>query len=234
LAVYFEVEAVVQLLLTIDKVDADSKDSYGRTPLSWAASHGHDATVQLLLDTGKVDPDSRCYQTLLVRDENEPAVVYVDDIAKDSVTPLLMAALSGHGNVVKLLLATNSVDLNFKDGNGDTPLSWAAENGQEAVVKLLLVKDNIDLEAEDSVGWTPLSLAAANGNTAIVKLLLEKGAKLECKTKNGRTPLSWAASYRHEATVKLLLENGADIAAADPDRWKLEGLTSQPPTPITG
>jgi len=42
--------------------------------------------------------------------------------------------------VVKLLLAENSVDPDFKDNNGRTPLSYAASNGQEAVVKLLLEK----------------------------------------------------------------------------------------------
>jgi ankyrin repeat protein len=41
--------------------------------------------------------------------------------------------------VVKLLLVTDKVDVDFKDTEcGRTPLSWAAEGGHEAVVKLLL------------------------------------------------------------------------------------------------
>jgi ankyrin repeat protein len=32
-------------------VDVESKDYYGRTPLSWAAEYGHKAVVKL--DTGK-------------------------------------------------------------------------------------------------------------------------------------------------------------------------------------
>jgi len=40
------------MLLDIGKVDADSKDNGGRTPLSYAAEN-----VQILLDTGKVDVD---------------------------------------------------------------------------------------------------------------------------------------------------------------------------------
>jgi Ankyrin repeats (3 copies) len=45
-------EAVVKLLLAIEKVDVDLKDSRGRTPLSWAARGGHKAVVTLLLDRG--------------------------------------------------------------------------------------------------------------------------------------------------------------------------------------
>jgi ankyrin repeat protein len=37
----------VQLLLATGKVDVDSKDITGHTPLSWAAKVGHEAVVQL-------------------------------------------------------------------------------------------------------------------------------------------------------------------------------------------
>jgi ankyrin repeat protein len=33
-------EAVVKLLLDMGKVDVDAKDSFGQTPLSWAAEKG--------------------------------------------------------------------------------------------------------------------------------------------------------------------------------------------------
>jgi ankyrin repeat protein len=37
------------VLLILEKaVDLDSKDNYGRTPLSWAAWNGHEAVVKLL------------------------------------------------------------------------------------------------------------------------------------------------------------------------------------------
>jgi ankyrin repeat protein len=39
---------VVKLLLAQDGVDPDSKDTSGRTPLSWAAENGHEAVVKLL------------------------------------------------------------------------------------------------------------------------------------------------------------------------------------------
>lgn len=46
-------------LVHADKVDADSKDKYGRTPLSWAATTGHETVVKVLLEAGKIDADSK-------------------------------------------------------------------------------------------------------------------------------------------------------------------------------
>ena len=43
---------IVWLLLEREGVDADSKDSNGRTPLSWAAENGREAVVKLLLEKG--------------------------------------------------------------------------------------------------------------------------------------------------------------------------------------
>jgi Ankyrin repeats (3 copies) len=116
LAAYFGLTDVLKLLLATGKVDVDSKDTYGRTPLSWAAGCGHEAVVTLLLATGKVDVDSK------------------DTYGQ---TPLSWAAERGHEAVVTLLLATGKVDVDSKDTDGRTPLSWAAANEHEVVVKLL-------------------------------------------------------------------------------------------------
>jgi len=71
--------------LSTGKVEVDSKDEYGRTPLSWATSNGHEAIVELLLSTGKVEVDSK---------------------NKDDQTPLSEAASNGHEAIVKLLKST--------------------------------------------------------------------------------------------------------------------------------
>ena len=75
-------DAVVKLLLETGKVNADSKDGSGWTPLWWAAENGHEAVVKLLLEAGKVDADSK------------------DRYGR---TPLWWAAEKGHEAVVKLL-----------------------------------------------------------------------------------------------------------------------------------
>lgn len=76
-------------------------------------------------------------------------------------TPLSLAAENGHEMVVKLLLATDGVDLESADDTGETPLTWAAGAGQVEVVKLLL-EHGADPGA-DPVTWdsrTPLSWAS--------------------------------------------------------------------------
>lgn len=42
------IQLLEALLLAQDDVEADSRDEYGRTPLSWAAANGHEAVVRLL------------------------------------------------------------------------------------------------------------------------------------------------------------------------------------------
>ncbi|KAI9781186.1 MAG: hypothetical protein M1839_006294 [Geoglossum umbratile] len=121
-------------------------------------------------------------------------------------TPLSWAAEKGHEAVVKLLLATEKVDLDSKDSYGQTPLSWAAEKGHETVVKLLLATEKVDLDSKDSCRRTPLLWAAENGHETVVKLLLAtEKVDLDSKDSNGQTPLLWAAGNGHEAVVKLLL-----------------------------
>jgi ankyrin repeat protein len=50
---------VVRLLVERDDVEVDSKDDYGRTPLSWAAERGHKAVVQLLVERVDVEVNSK-------------------------------------------------------------------------------------------------------------------------------------------------------------------------------
>ncbi|CZR69583.1 uncharacterized protein PAC_19483 [Phialocephala subalpina] len=59
LAAYFGVDEAVQFLIGSDSPDPE--DSYGRTPLSWAAGSGHEAVVKQLLDKG-AGPRTRCRQ----------------------------------------------------------------------------------------------------------------------------------------------------------------------------
>ena len=86
LSARFGLVSLSRILLTVDCKEsstcADPKDSYGRTPLSWAAQNGHKVVVKLLLETGKADVESK---------------------GNDGWTALSRAASNGHEAIVNLL-----------------------------------------------------------------------------------------------------------------------------------
>ena len=84
-------------------------------------------------------------------------------------TPLLFAALHGHADVTKQLIAARcNVDLQDKDGF--TPLHFAAYTGHAAVTKkLLAARCNVDLQAYD--GATALHFAEGQGHAGIATLI---------------------------------------------------------------
>ncbi|KAH8762780.1 ankyrin repeat-containing domain protein [Hyaloscypha finlandica] len=135
----------------------------------------------------------------------------------DSLNSAILTSASENGQeaVVKLLLATGGVEVNWKGNDGGwTPLLRAAKNGHYAVVYWLL-ENGAELESKDMNGQTSLSWAAKNGHYNVTWLLLEKGADLESKDKSRRKPLSFAAENGHEDVVKLLLENAAELKTKD-------------------
>ncbi|KAH0528099.1 hypothetical protein TsFJ059_003003 [Trichoderma semiorbis] len=203
LAAYFGVETAVGHFLRKGD-NPDLKDTYGRTPLSWAAENGHVAVVALLLKTGQVDAGSE---------------------DKWNQTPLLYASANNHEGIVELLLE-NGVNVDSKNidmdadskiigaYSGRTPLLYASANGYVAIVKLLLEK-GASIDTRDMDGKTPLAFAAEGGHEGTVQLLLDNGADINIQDNNGWTPLSWAVSNGHEALVRLLLNRGATIQPDD-------------------
>ncbi|KAH0555888.1 hypothetical protein GP486_006166 [Trichoglossum hirsutum] len=224
LAAYFGVEEAVRALLQ-KKVEADAKDTYDQTPLSWAARNGHDAVVKVLLENG-ADPGSKDTQygrtPLLwaIKSKHEAATkLLLEKEAnpgsrdKDGWTPLLYAASYGYEAAVELLLEKGA-DIETVCNHGRTALHLATQQGQEEMAKLLLGK-GANIAATDNDGQTTLHLATWQGYEKTVRLLLEKGANIAAKDYKGRTTLHWAALRTHEKVTKLLLERGADIAATD-------------------
>ncbi|KAI9684320.1 MAG: hypothetical protein M1822_005793 [Bathelium mastoideum] len=228
LAARYGLNHIIEMLLEQNyrsgNMNIDSKDSYGLTPLSWAATGGHKAVILLLLATGKTEIETRDnngWTPLFLAANNGHAAVVelllatgkVDLGAKDvqdGGTLLSQAAWAGHETVVRLLFATGKFDIDAKNRKGRTPLWLAANNGYEAVVRLLLIIGKVNVDVKDSDGQTALWGATKGGHEAVVQLLLATD-KVDVNAKDtryGRTPLWCAAEEGHEAIVELLLATG--------------------------
>ncbi|KEZ41456.1 Uncharacterized protein SAPIO_CDS7594 [Scedosporium apiospermum] len=171
-----------------------------QVPHRLAAFYGHTPAINVLLGIGE-----------------ETNVNEGDNIG---LSPLDRAALLGHADVARALIATGRVTINAQYPNpedalpvvcgmrsfeGFTALHFAVLLGRTAVVDVLLEAGGADVNLKAKNGWTPLSLAARKGHTNIAWILLGiDGIDVNAPDQDGFTPLSWAASCGHFAMVQML------------------------------
>lgn len=216
--------------------------AWGRTPLHWATSGGHEAIVELLLARG--------------------ASIHAAD--HWGCTSLHLAAELGRSNLVTLLVETGA-DIHATLKNGKTVLHLAAQNGNVDIVDAML-RDKADLDVfacaslglDDHIkrmlkqdpylikarlpfGATPLHMAAEDGQFGMAEYLVDQGADLDLvsaaelgwtdevksileaqpRDVNARsgsfgfTALHSATSKGHRELARLLLIKGAEVNATD-------------------
>jgi ankyrin repeat protein len=64
-------------------------------------------------------------------------------------TPSSGSKDDGHLDIVKVLLATEGIDVNVKEKDGQTPLHMVVRNGYLDIVKALLATEGVDVNAEE-------------------------------------------------------------------------------------
>ncbi|CUS07982.1 unnamed protein product [Tuber aestivum] len=207
-------EAMVQTLLECG-VSAETRDRYGRTPLTNAADRGYEEIAQILIDHG-VDVNSR---------------------DNSGCTPLHIAALGGHEEMARMLLQARGIDINARDKFSEapskagpciawpllqssrvlnlrgtfgwTPLFSAIRTNSASVVRLLLDDDRIDPNALDERSRGPIYLAARIGNEEILKCFLaHKKLDIDPGPPDNAGPLHIAVAKGIIVSVRLLLGTG--------------------------
>lgn len=113
--------------------------------------------------------------------------VQVDPRNANDETPLMLAALRGHTDLVRTLIARDA-DVNK---TGWTPLHYAATNGHLAIIQLL-IETHAYIDAESPNGTTPLMMAAHYGTPQAVRLLLDEGADPTLKNQQGLSAIDFA------------------------------------------
>jgi ankyrin repeat protein len=230
LAAYFDLEDQASVLIKIKPGMVNAKDSFGRSPLSWASAHGCEKVVRSLVEGGAdieskdnsqrtplwwamftEGPENLCVTRYLL---SSGASTETRD--KEGRAALSWESERGHTATIRLLL-NNGANINARDNLGRTPIFWAVYCRCEPAIELLLDK-GADIDAEDYAGTTPLSWAVRDFKHAtdtILQLIIER-ANINARDKDGRTPLSWAVySTRNQTAIRLLLERGAEIESRD-------------------
>ncbi|UXI23316.1 orphan G-protein coupled receptor 40 [Sarcoptes scabiei] len=135
----------------------------------------------------------------------------IDPSGDYGITPLHLAAQSGHENVVRLLLNSKGVQVAAPtEVAGTIPMHLAAQGGHLLVAGLLISRTSDQLHRADKYGRTPLHLAASFGHRDMVSLLLGQGANINSQDNRGWSPLHYAARHGFLEVVQLLVDSGAD------------------------
>lgn len=182
----------VSRLLTGTNLNANMRDSLGRTPLIVASMFGHTTMVAQLLSSG----------------------AKVDILDNDGRTAIHHASIRGHTSINHILCSRTEVSgvVDMRDNTGQSPLDLAINNNDGATVALLIFYG-----AKDSDNYATKSLLEKSiryGSPAAVKSMSPTSQYINSK-ENGRTPLHWSTWRDSREGIRVLLRVQADLQAKD-------------------
>ena len=127
-------------------------------------------------------------------------------------SPLMMAALKGHVEMVRKLIVRDAA----VNKPGWAPLHYAATRG-DTIILAMLLEEHAFIDAESPNRTTPLMMAAHYGTPEAVNLLLESGADPTLRNELGLS----AVDFAHRANRPDVAERiAAAIRAKQPKgKW---------------
>jgi ankyrin repeat protein len=147
----------------VSKGAAVDAQSWGETPLHWAACNEENIDVAKFLVSKGANVNAKT------------STLPVPVAMSFCQTPLHVAVISGNVEFIKFLIAERA-DVNAADDNGSTPLHMAVCSGNVAVAKIL-VSMGAKVNTKDNKGITPLDFAIAphKRDSAMVQYLSSVG-----------------------------------------------------------
>ncbi|KAG0671947.1 phosphate system positive regulatory protein pho81 [Maudiozyma exigua] len=185
----------------------NEQDIYKRTPLHYAADLGKLDSLEMIINSGLV-------QT-------------IDNVDNNSKTPLILAIINNHNDIVKFLLIHGHASVipksNQESGVQFSPLCVACKyNNYDAVELLLKLRDDHGIRLNDSSDPEAAEslhiVTKNNGDSKLLRLLIEHGANPNgIDNFNKWTPIFYAIQQGKASSVKLLLDLGAKLDVVDED-----------------
>jgi ankyrin repeat protein len=211
----------MELLLTRNGADIDSRDAEGNTPLMEAIAGGFSPPAKRLTALGAdVNARNAAGDTplhLAVKMNNlDLAATLLQSGASiharnsQGQTPFRIALVTSSA-MVGLLLSDNRVIL--ADDDGLSPLHIAIRDKAPLLMIQTIIDRNARLTTVDSAGRIPLRLAADEDNWALAKILTESGSDVFSEAGDGKSPATIALAKGKNA-VNALFSGGA-ITARD-------------------
>jgi len=129
---------------------------------------------------------------------------------KSSDEELFIACLLGKEETVRGLIASGSVDLNFRDVHGWSALHMVVYDGFGQIAQILL-DNGADIDIQDKLGRSPLLLSFQHEKIQMAKWLIERGANVHLLKDNDETVLFDACRIGHMDIVQMLIQRGLEV-----------------------
>lgn len=148
----------------------------------------------------------------IIEKKVEATNINVNCTDKNGSTPLILASLNGHKDVVYLLLQY-SANIHATDSQGNSALHMAAWQNRPDVVELLLL-NGASVDLPNAMGSTPLHFACqycqAGKPFSIIKLL-QGNANIYMKNCDRDTALDLASRFDKREAVSLLIDSDIGV-----------------------
>ncbi|XP_046554107.1 ankyrin-3-like [Haliotis rubra] len=145
---------------------------------------------------------------------NEPGSM-LNCTASDGCSPIVMAALGGHHDLVKHLLHLGA-DPHIICCHGNLAHAAVLSSCAESMDLLkLAVSLGCNLNQVNEYGNTPLHLSARINLPDVCQYLVEQGVLLNVRDRFGETALSASVYFGCEDNSRILIQQGADLNIAD-------------------
>jgi ankyrin repeat protein len=124
------------------------------------------------------------------------------------VTPLMLAADTGHVDILAILLKVKTINCKIVDSDGYTALILAAQKHNPGAVRLLCEHDpsSDHLEMANKFGKTSLFLAAEEGDLESLSILVTYGAKPNVFSIRKLSPLMMTTTLNRVSTFAFLMD----------------------------